>query len=355
MSDIRSMLVETVAKIFKDYCTNELLAQAEKEKGAGRLWSILEDSGITLVGIDEEYGGSGGDLGDVMEVMKLIGRFAVPIPLAESIIGNRALTTSGLTLIEGPCSIAPVLKKEQVDFIETTNGWVLEGHVSSIPWARNVNKIIVFGKTKDNIELVTYVSPQDCIIKYGENLAGEPRDEIIFNKVLIRKEHVARLHQNLSFEQVWQLCCLSRIIQISGALEKTLTLSVKYTQERYQFGKEIGKFQAIQQQLAMLAGEVAAIGILSDFIITNIDRRLLLVEIAIAKIQSSEASGSVSKIAHQVHGAMGFTDEYPLHYFTRRLWSWRDEYEKETYWASVLADYVFEKQDAQLWELITSN
>jgi acyl-CoA dehydrogenase len=332
MSDIRLMLVETVAKIFKDHCTNEILNQAEKKKSAGRLWGILEESGITLVGIDEEHGGSGGDLGDVMEVLKLVGNFAVPIPLAESIIGNMALTASGLTLIEGPSSIAPVLKNEQVNFIETTNGWVLEGQVSSIPWARNVNKIVVLGKTKDNIQLVTYVSPQECIIKYRENLAGEPRDEIIFNNIVIGKEHVARLHPNLSFEQIWQLGCLSRIVQISGALEKTLTLSVNYTQERNQFGKEIGKFQAIQQQLAMLAGEVAAIGILSD-----------------------EASGIVSKIAHQVHGAMGFTDEYPLHYFTRRLWSWRDEYEKETYWASVLAEYVFEKQDAQLWELITSN
>jgi alkylation response protein AidB-like acyl-CoA dehydrogenase len=72
-------------------------------------------------------------------------------------------------------------------------------------------------------------------------------------------------------------------------------------------------------------------------------------KIAAAKVRCGEAAGRGAEIAHQVHGAIGFTDEHVLHHFTLRLWSWRDEFGTEEEWASVLGGLLREN----LWETLT--
>ena len=57
-----------------------------------------------------------------------------------------------------------------------------------------------------------------------------------------------------------------------------------------------------------------------------------------------EAAGTGAAIAHQVHGAMGFTYEHTLHHATRRLWAWREEFGNETYWAMRLGRMVAEQR-----------
>jgi len=76
-------------------------------------------------------------------------------------------------------------------------------------------------------------------------------------------------------------------------------------------------------------------------------------EVAIAKLRVGEAAGSGAAIAHQVHGAMGFTYEHSLHHATRRLWAWREEFGNETHWATVLGRMVAARGADALWPLVT--
>ena len=76
--------------------------------------------------------------------------------------------------------------------------------------------------------------------------------------------------------------------------------------------------------------------------------------VAVAKIRVGEAAGAGAAIAHQVHGAMGFTHEHRLHQFTRRLWSWRDEYGQETEWAIELGRWVAGEGAERLWPDLTA-
>ena len=77
-------------------------------------------------------------------------------------------------------------------------------------------------------------------------------------------------------------------------------------------------------------------------------------EVATAKIRAGESAGLAASIGHQVHGAIGFTDEYRLHYLTRRLWSWRSEYGSESYWAQKIGKAVITGGADNLWADITA-
>ncbi len=125
--------------------------------------------------------------------------------------------------------------------------------------------------------------------------------------------------------------------------------------ERNQFGRTIHRFQAIQQQLALLAGEYVAAGVASDYAVDAFQKRELSKEIAMAKIRINEAAGNVATIAHQIHGAIGFTFEHVLHQNTRRLWSWRDEFGTETEWGIELAEQIMVYGEKGIWSFLTDN
>jgi acyl-CoA dehydrogenase len=77
-------------------------------------------------------------------------------------------------------------------------------------------------------------------------------------------------------------------------------------------------------------------------------------DIAILKIRTGIAAGKLIAISHQVHGAMGFTKEYELSYFTKNLNSWRNDFGNETYWQNILGKNFLEKTNLSLWEYLTN-
>jgi alkylation response protein AidB-like acyl-CoA dehydrogenase len=132
---------------------------------------------------------------------------------------------------------------------------------------------------------------------------------------------------------------LARACQMAGAMQAALDLSVGYVRERVQFGKPLSTFQAIQQQLALLAEETAATNMSAIAACRALDRGAARFEIASAKLRANIAVGTVTSVAHQVHGAMGFTKEYKLQKLTRLLWQWRSEYGNDRHWGDVLGRF----------------
>jgi len=115
----------------------------------------------------------------------------------------------------------------------------------------------------------------------------------------------------------------------------------------------------VQQNLARLAGEVAAAlavaGSAADTIAQadTFDDAVFL-EAASAKIRTAEAAAEGSAIAHQVFGAIGFTQEHVLHRFTLRMLSWRDDFGNESYWAAELGKHVAGRGADEFWPLVAS-
>jgi acyl-CoA dehydrogenase len=143
---------------------------------------------------------------------------------------------------------------------------------------------------------------------------------------------------------------LMRALQMVGAMERVRDLTVAYAAERRQFGQPLNRFQAVQQQLAELAGEVALAGAAVE---AAIEDPLSPKQVAAAKVVAGAAAGRVAAIAHQVHGAIGFTHEHQLHRWTTRLWDWRDQFGTESAWSETLGDLVARAGGDRLWEVVT--
>jgi acyl-CoA dehydrogenase len=144
---------------------------------------------------------------------------------------------------------------------------------------------------------------------------------------------------------------------MTGALETVLEISTRYAAERVAFGRPIAKFQAVQHNLARLAGEVAASLAASGSAAETLQNatsfgQSVLLEIAAAKIRVGEAVTEGGTIAHQVHGAIGWTAEHILQRFTRRMWGWRDDFGAESHWAVMLGDLVVEQGADALWPML---
>ena len=189
-------------------------------------------------------------------------------------------------------------------------------------------------------------------IESDTNLALEPRDTLDFDGAQILA--VAPAPERVPAAAVRLYGALVRSAQMAGGLEYLLAQSVRYAGERRQFGKPIAAFQAIQHQLALLAGHAAAAGMAAAHAFRAADRGDATFEIASAKVRVGEAAGIGAGIAHQTHGAIGFTYEHSLHFVTRRLWSWRAEFGGESEWAEELGREVAARGADSLWAHVTS-
>ena len=146
----------------------------------------------------------------------------------------------------------------------------------------------------------------------------------------------------------------ARSCQIAGALDAALALSVGYVNERQQFGRPLGKFQAVQQNLASFAGEAAAANCAAMGAAQALVRGEAHFEIAAAKLRANRAVEIGTTVAHQVHGAIGFTQEYGLHPLTRRLWQWRSEFGNDAYWSRELGSKVVAAGAEAFWPDLTA-
>lgn len=327
------LLVETITGIFRDQCTPERAHGAEG--GMDRaLWDTLESSGLTLVGVTEDIGGSGGTAADALAIIAASGEFAAAVPIADSLTAARLLSDAGEAVPAGPISLGIALNPAAPGIVRA-------------PWGGVAGHVLVCAA--DGASLVDAASL--VIVARGTNYAGEPWVDIdaaaIIPAIPSITAHVAR-----------RAGALARATQMGGALTMVVDLCVQYANEREQFGKPIGKFQVLQHYLSEIAGEavtaVAAAGNAADVIAMGCDDVEADQVVGAAKAVAGRAAGTVNRLAHQVHGAIGYTDEHRLQYWTRRLWSWRDEFGTEAEWSSTLGASLAAAGGAALWPRLTT-
>ena len=345
MNELQSILADTVNRLFTDQVTQPLRESAEKGEWPGELWRQIEEGGLTLPQIPESRGGGGGTWQDAHIVVTAAGRFAVPLPLAETMVAAWLLSESGLDVPTGPLTVAPALPGDRLELTRDGSGWRLRGIATRVPWGRAVKHVVVAAG-----DMIALVSRDNARVEPDVNLALEPRDTLRWDAAPVVAAALAGVRA-ANGPRLYG--ALVRSAQMAGGLEYLLAQTVRYVSERKQFGRPIGSFQAIQHQLALLAGHAAA-GIAAANAFRAADRGDATFEIAAAKVRTGEAAGLGAGIAHQCHGAIGFTYEHSLHFVTRRLWSWRAEFGAESQWAAQLGrDIALHGADG-LWPYLTA-
>jgi acyl-CoA dehydrogenase len=318
MSDEQNMLAEMAEGLLARLGAGATMAD----------WGAVAEVELAGLLLPETMGGFGGSWEDAVTVLRLAGYHALALPVAEAVI---AAHLSGRS--DGRGTIAS--KTEGA-----LEGGRFTGTISGICYPQGADYVVA--PAPDGGSMVLQV-PEDALT-LSANVAGEPRGSATLDRVVA---------EAISGD-VFALGALARSAQIAGALDAGLAMSVEYANQREQFGRALGKFQAVQQSLATFACEAAAANCAAIGVAQAMARGDAPYEIAAAKLRTGRAAGTGAALAHQVHGAIGFTQEYALHPVTRRLWAWRSEFGNDAYWSGILGHHIIARGAENFWADITA-
>ena len=332
MSGLRALLLDTANRLFEAATEDDVFEGVEAGRFPADHWRAIEENGLADVLLPEAAGGAGVDFGDAMAVARAAGAFALPLPLVETIIGRRLLAEAGLEPPAGPL------------------GLTTAAPVTDVAWPDEIAALVV----ADQPDSIGWVAAVDVALDAGTSSAGEPVGRLR-QRPAIPADQLSRPGSGPSASE---LMATARAAMIAGAMERILDLTIEHVQGRVQFARPLARFQAVQQMVAVMASHAAVVGVASDTAIAAVeaafDNRSVDATFmtACAKARASEACYEVTRIAHQLHGAIGYTREHDLHRFTRRLWAWRDADGDEGYWQAQVGAMAIGAGGGGLWPLL---
>ena len=349
MTSPTSILSEAVERLFVDLTAAVHSTADASPARYQQHWAAVEELGIPKTLVPEVADGFGGSWLDAFVVCHLVGLHALPLPVGEALVGRWLLAVAHLELPDGGVTLG-TCPHPQFAYDPLSGAPTFSGELPATPWGAESAYVVVACAHPDGERLVVLASADATCSEVETTLAGEPRSHLRFT--------AAPLVTSGALPDAGVLLtnggALLRTAQISGALEAILALCVAHVKDRVQFGKPLGAFQAIQHQLALLAEEVAAVKCAAQAAFRAAALGDAAFELAAAKLRANRAITQATSIAHQVHGAMGFTMEHRLHRFTQRLWTWRSEYGNDRYWADILGRSVLANGADRLWSNLTS-
>lgn len=299
-----------------DHSTPAVVRAIEAGQSPAALWQQLEDSGFADALVPESAGGAGLGLAEAFPVMELCGAYALPVPLAETLVARCLLAAAGVARPAG----SVVLAQAQVD---AQGAWCCPqtGSGAVADWVLAVGP-------KDSRLLPVASARREAAVFCLDATLTWPADAVA---------DAARLADRPAVRE-WQAFVQAALI--SGALQQVMDSTLRYANDRVQFGKPISKFQAVQHQLSVLAEHVYAARMAAR--LAACGARPDRLRVAVAKARSSQAAAQVAALAHSIHGAIGFTSEFDLQLYTRRLHAWRQAAGSESYWHDVLGRELVE-------------
>ena len=311
------------------------------------LWATLQETGLARLTLPSPAGGAAASFLESAVVLQAAGAHAARVPLVETdLLAGWLMSMAGLPVPDGPLTLGAG------DLELSPAAHRAAGTLRRVPWARAAAAVVVLAG-----EEVVVLKPGAFTVGDGANIAEEPRDTVFVDGPFT----VAAVSEPVA-DELRLRAAFGRSQLLAGAAKGALAAAARYAGTRVQFGRPIGKFQAVQQQLALAGAEVAAAtaAATSAARIVDADGFTALparLAVAAAKSRAGEAAGQVARIAHQVHGAIGFTREHDLRLLTTRLWAWRDEDGSEAEWnefiGALAVDTVRWAGADGLWPLIT--
>lgn len=315
------------------------------------LWRELDAGGFTRIGVPEAVGGSGGTIRDAHLVIDRLAGAAASVSVAETILAGWLCERAGVALPDGPATVAPANPDDSLRLESRGAAWHVRGRASRVPWAGACGHLVVTAPHPAGLA-VAVVPTSAARITAGRNLAGEHRDMVELKGVAVDRSQVG-LTDTLTPQRALGAGAMVRGVQVAATLQRAVALSRAHVVDRAQFGRALSTFQHVRFRIAEMVEEAVAASTATEAAMVSTDGEPSLLEVASAKVQAARATRVITAAAHQLHGAIGFTDEHPLHRFTTRAWSWRDEFGTEGWWQEQLGAAAIASGADALWSAIT--
>ena len=350
MDQATKLLLDGAQRLFAAGCDHDLQEAAETGQFPSDLWQDIEDNGLPLVLVPEDQGGIGLDAASACAVLRVAGAFALPVPLADTMIAAAVLAKAGLEVPDGPMCVLPAGSGA---FDADDGRW--SGRCSDAPWTTRGHVVLVSvldGEGRQDVALAPVETLEEHV-QHRRSHGGDPRADVRLQELELPTTVVEGQVDLTTWIQ--EIGALTRVSMTAGALDRVLDLCIEHATGRVQFGRPVAKFQAVQNLIAVLAGETAAVGVGAPAAVAAWEQHGDRFAVAAAKTRANEASAKSARIAHQVHAAIGYTREHILHRFTRRLWSWRDEYGSELDWARTVGGETLSASGDGIWPRLTAH
>lgn len=330
MSMDNDLFADAARDVLADQCTPHAVRAIEaggRTAGAtAALWAQLEATGLADALLSEDDGGAGLGLGQVFGLLEQCGAHALPLPLGETMVARALLAQAGVARSVGSIALA---RGERLVDGGLRCALVRSGQVAAAVLVQAGTEWRLLG-TADAQGTAQALALDATLTWTAAQVQAAPAVEV----------HGALDARTLQAAVV--------AAQMAGALSSVFQRSLQYANERQQFGRPIGKFQAIQHQLAVMSEHVFAARMAAQLGCSGAGVVPDRLRVATAKARCSEAALVVSELAHAIHGAIGFTEEYDLQLFTRRLHAWRQTAGSEAYWYGVAGEALLQHQGMTL-------
>lgn len=309
-------LIELVDRLFTDKVAHERVLEADGSPLLRDLWDTVAELGLPWIGVEEDAGGSGGTLADVVALLRASGEHAVPLPLLENHLAAWLVAASGGQVEAEPWTIAPGTAADTL----ALDGDRVSGALHDVAWGGAAARVVAVVGTQ-----VVVLDPADAEVKPGRDLAGQPRDVLTFDGASAQV-----LTSAVTLDELRQRGAVLRAAQMSGAMQAVYDITKRYTSERQQFGRPIGTFQSVRTHLVYLAQMAVMTQVSVDRASAALaSGRDASFDAYTAKLVADQNAAVSIRSGHQAHGAIGMTREYSLQDVTRRLNTWRGDWGAE--------------------------
>ncbi len=324
MSMNNDLFADAARDVLADQCTPHVVRAIEEggrtAEATTALWEQLEATGLADALLSEDDGGAGLGLGQVFGVLEQCGAHALPLPLGETMVARALLAQAGVARPAGSIALA---RGERLADGGLRCALVRSGQVAGAVLVQTGTEWRLLN-TADAQRAAQALALDAALTWTAAQVQAAP--DVAVNGALDARTLQAAVVA----------------AQMAGALSSVFQRSLQYANERQQFGRPIGKFQAIQHQLAVMSEHVFAARMAAQLGCSGAGVLPDRLRVATAKARCSEAALVVAELAHAIHGAIGFTEEYDLQLFTRRLHAWRQTAGSEAYWYGVAGEALLD-------------
>ena len=366
LTEEQQMIVDMTRGMLEEHCDVEVVrSQEDDPKGyPDALWKQFSELGLNGLLIPEKRGGGGQSLLEAALVYEELGRAMAPVPHFVSCVMSAGLLMEAGSeeqqaewlpkIADGSAILTPAWYEPErgqgeegvaLEAKQDGEGYVLTGVKRSVPYASSAARLVVLARSEAGVELLLVdPSSEGVTLKFHKSQGREPHYRVEFDGVRVSSD--ARIGAAGSGWQTWDKVMHGGIILLAasavGGAERCLLETVAYANERVQFDKPLGAFQALAHYMADASTSIDGGRVLVHEAAWNQAQGRSVSRFApMAKLFCCEAYRETTRVCAQIWGGVAFTIEYDQQLYFRRakhlqLSWWDTPYLEELVAADVL-------------------